>query len=102
MIIVKMWTLSSCSSKYIFPCDVTGVLFTKNPVTHDDEIMVEAVFDMGESLVSGEVTPGQFILDKDLQVKEQDVSEQKEKALFPQVGTQHAKAEKAHVSPGTN
>jgi pyruvate,water dikinase len=42
--------------------DVAGVIFTTNPVTGDDELVIEAVAGLGEGLVSGEVTPQRWIL----------------------------------------
>lgn len=37
--------------------DVAGVLFTCNPVTGDDEIVIEAAWGLGESVVQGMVIP---------------------------------------------
>lgn len=37
--------------------DVSGVLFTRNPVTGADELVIEAVRGLGEAAVSGRVTP---------------------------------------------
>lgn len=43
-----------------------GVMFTANPVNNDiEEVMIESVLGLGESLVSGSVTPDNFILDKE-------------------------------------
>ncbi|KPK21366.1 MAG: phosphoenolpyruvate synthase, partial [Dehalococcoidia bacterium SM23_28_1] len=43
----------------------SGVMFTLEPVTGDrSKIAVEAVFGLGEAIVSGEVTPDLYILDK--------------------------------------
>lgn len=45
--------------------DKAGVIFTVNPINKaDDEIILEACFGFGERLVSGEITPDTFILDK--------------------------------------
>lgn len=44
--------------------DVAGVAFSINPVTHDDEIVVEASFGLGESVVSGKISPDTYILQK--------------------------------------
>ena len=45
--------------------DVSGVLFTANPMTGDDaECVVSAVYGLGESLVSGAVDADTVILDK--------------------------------------
>ncbi len=44
----------------------SGVIFTIEPVTSDDsKIVIEAVFGLGEAIVSGEVTPDLYIVDKD-------------------------------------
>lgn len=52
-----------------------GVIFTANPVTSDrDEIMIESVLGLGESLVQGLVTPDNFIVDKKtLEIKSKDL-----------------------------
>lgn len=52
-----------------------GVMFTVNPVSKDrNEIMIESVLGLGESLVQGLVTPDNFIIDKEsLEVKSKDL-----------------------------
>ncbi len=53
--------------------DTAGVMFTMNPINKsDDEMIIEACFGLGEKLVSGEITPDTFILNK----KEETVKEQ--------------------------
>lgn len=43
----------------------SGVLFTANPVTNDtNQIMINASWGLGEAVVSGTVTPDEYILDK--------------------------------------
>jgi phosphoenolpyruvate synthase/pyruvate phosphate dikinase len=45
--------------------DVAGVLFTANPVTRDlGEIIIEAVYGLGELLVQGLATPDNFVVDR--------------------------------------
>jgi pyruvate,water dikinase len=45
--------------------EASGVMFTLEPVTSDtSEIVIEAVFGLGEAIVSGEVTPDLYIVDK--------------------------------------
>ncbi len=47
------------------PARAAGVLMTLNPVTGDrSRVVVEAVWGLGEPLVSGSVTPDRFTLDK--------------------------------------
>ncbi len=44
----------------------SGVMFTIEPVTsNSSEIVIEAVFGLGEAIVSGEVTPDLYVVDKD-------------------------------------
>jgi pyruvate,water dikinase len=54
------------------PSEVSGVLFTANPTTGQrSELVVNASFGLGEAVVSGEVTPDRFVVDKpSLAVKE--------------------------------
>jgi pyruvate,water dikinase len=45
--------------------DVAGVAFSLNPLNNDfDEAVVDASFGLGETVVSGEVTPDHFVVDK--------------------------------------
>jgi pyruvate,water dikinase len=44
--------------------DVSGVLFTVNPVTKAGQVVIEAVLGLGEQLVQGLVTPDNYIVDK--------------------------------------
>lgn len=45
--------------------DKAGVLFTMNPINKSkEEMILEACFGLGEKLVSGEITPDTFIIDK--------------------------------------
>ena len=45
--------------------DVSGVMFTANPVTNNlDEIIIEAIYGLGELIVQGAVTPENFIINK--------------------------------------
>jgi len=57
----------------------SGVMFTLEPVTSDQhKIVIEAVYGLGEAIVSGEVTPDLFIIDKDkLQIISKKVNRQK-------------------------
>ncbi len=43
----------------------SGVMFTVNPATnHADEIVIEAIYGLGELIVGGEVNPDMYIVDK--------------------------------------
>jgi len=45
--------------------DKAGVMFTVNPVTYEEgQIIIEAVWGLGEGIVSGTITPDHYVLDK--------------------------------------
>jgi pyruvate,water dikinase len=44
--------------------EVAGVLFTRDPVRGDDVRVVEAAWGLGEAVVSGLVTPDQFVFER--------------------------------------
>lgn len=45
--------------------DVSGIMFTVNPLTNNrEEISIEAAWGLGQPVVSGEVTPDQYLVDK--------------------------------------
>ena len=49
----------------LVPAEAAGVIFTADPVTGwSDRVTVEAVFGLGESLVSGKSSPDRFVVDK--------------------------------------
>jgi pyruvate,water dikinase len=45
--------------------DTAGVLFTRNPVSGADELVIEASWGLGEAVVAGLVTPDRFRLARD-------------------------------------
>ncbi len=57
----------------------SGVMFTVEPVTSDTEkIIIEAIYGLGEGLVSGEITPDLYIVNKkDLSIISRMISQQK-------------------------
>lgn len=54
----------------LVPADVSGVLFTCDPVTGADEIVIEAGWGLGEGVVQGLVVPDRFRMARDGQVRE--------------------------------
>jgi len=56
----------------------SGVMFTIEPVTSDNgKIVIEAVYGLGEAIVSGEVTPDLYIMDKEgLKISTKKVAKQ--------------------------
>ena len=53
--------------------DISGVMFTKNPVTGADTIIIESVLGLGEKLVQGEATPTQIIINKNALIIENKI-----------------------------
>lgn len=45
--------------------DKAGVMFTVDPVTGDDNIVIESTWGLGEYLVLGEITPDHYVVNKD-------------------------------------
>lgn len=59
--------------------EISGVCFTVHPVTKDKhQMIIEAVWGLGEALVSGQVTPDSYVIDKrDWSLIDVSVAEQK-------------------------
>ncbi|MBI5138419.1 MAG: hypothetical protein HZA95_01310 [Candidatus Vogelbacteria bacterium] len=58
--------------------DVSGIAFSVHPVTEDrNQLIIEAGFGLGEAVVSGEITPDSYVVEKEpLQIIDKNVSEQ--------------------------
>ena len=59
----------------IVDADVAGVLFTRNPLTGTDELIIEASWGLGEAVVSGLVTPDHLRADLNGRILERVVGE---------------------------
>ncbi|OGC50611.1 phosphoenolpyruvate synthase [candidate division WWE3 bacterium RBG_16_37_10] len=45
--------------------EISGIVFTVNPITNNkDEVSIEAAYGLGQPVVSGQVTPDQYIVNK--------------------------------------
>ncbi|MDQ2654752.1 MAG: PEP-utilizing enzyme [Chloroflexota bacterium] len=69
------------------PAEMAGVLFTANPTTGArGELVVEAVPGLGEALVSGEVTPESYLIDRErLEATASAMAEYEGRLLTPAV-----------------
>jgi pyruvate,water dikinase len=80
--------------------DCAGVLFTRNPANGADEIVIEASWGLGESVVAGLVSPDRFRISREGTVLERTPG-MKDIAirLLPKGGTQEAEvpAERVHA-----
>ena len=52
----------------------SGVMFTKNPANGKDEIIIEAVYGLGEGIVSGIIKPDQYVLSPDLEILDKKIA----------------------------
>lgn len=58
----------------------SGVMFTQNPVKSENTIMIEAVWGLGEGIVSGRIKPDSYIIDgnlSDFKILETKINEKK-------------------------
>ncbi|MGZ7210356.1 MAG: PEP/pyruvate-binding domain-containing protein, partial [Methanobacterium sp.] len=62
--------------------EVSGVIFTANPVNGSDEIVIESTWGLGEAIASGMVTPDIFVLKRDGEITQKHIKT-KEKGYFP-------------------
>ena len=61
--------------------DVSGVCFTRNPITQCAEIIIEAIYGLGEALVSGMISGDQYILNNNGDLKEERLKFQESKLV---------------------
>jgi pyruvate,water dikinase len=57
--------------------DKSGVVFTKDPVKGTENVIVEAIFGLGEGIVSGKVLPDQYIVSRDLEILDKKTANKK-------------------------
>jgi pyruvate,water dikinase len=63
------------------PSEVSGVMFTANPVSQAPDIIIESAYGLGEAIVLGKVTPDRFVLDKNSLALKESVISRKEKRV---------------------
>jgi pyruvate,water dikinase len=61
--------------------DISGVMFTSDPVTGEEHVVIEASWGLGESIVSGIVTPDRYVVSNDGKVLHADIKN-KEQGYF--------------------
>jgi pyruvate,water dikinase len=57
--------------------DKSGVIFSKDPTGENKNITIEAVFGLGEGIVSGAITPDKYIISPDLEILDKKISDKK-------------------------
>ena len=73
----------------LVPADVSAVVFSANPITgNHDEVMINASWGLGESIVGGTVTPDTFIVRKsDLSVTNHMIADKQHMTVSASGGT---------------
>ncbi len=66
---------------------VSGVMFTKNPTTNTDDIVINASFGLGEAIVSGIVTPDEYICLRDGSIKSKIIGSKEVQIVYSEKGT---------------
>lgn len=57
--------------------DKSGVIFSKDPAYNNDNIIMEAVWGLGEGIVSGQITPDKYVISSDLELLDKKISNKK-------------------------
>ena len=57
--------------------DKSGVIFSKDPTNRTDNVILEAVFGLGEGIVSGQITPDKYVISKDLEILDKKIENKK-------------------------
>ena len=57
--------------------DKSGVIFSKDPSYKNDHIIVEAVWGLGEGIVSGQITPDTYLVSPELEIISKKISAKK-------------------------
>ncbi len=57
--------------------DKSGVIFSKDPSYNNENIIIEAVFGLGEGIVSGMITPDKYIVSPELKILDVKIADKK-------------------------
>jgi pyruvate, water dikinase len=73
----------------LIPADVSSVVFSANPVTGSrDEVMINASWGLGESIVGGTVTPDTYVVRKvDMRIVLRQIAEKRQMTVMVPGGT---------------
>jgi pyruvate, water dikinase len=55
----------------------SGVMFSKDPAYDTDDIIIEAVWGLGEGIVSGAITPDKYVISKALEITDKLIEDKK-------------------------
>lgn len=83
--------------------DVSGVVFSANPISGNlEEVMINSTWGLGESLVSGKVTPDTWIIDKsDSRLKDTYIGEKGTMTILEEGGTAEVRVPRSQREAAT-
>ncbi|MEK6914206.1 MAG: phosphoenolpyruvate synthase [Nanoarchaeota archaeon] len=55
----------------------SGVVFSRDPINQNEDIVVEAVYGLGEGIVSGKINPDSYVVDRNLEIKDIKIRDKK-------------------------
>ncbi len=55
----------------------SGVIFSKDPSYKNDNTIIEAVWGLGEGIVSGRVTPDKYVISKEMEITDEKIANKK-------------------------
>ncbi|MCH7738093.1 MAG: PEP/pyruvate-binding domain-containing protein [Chloroflexi bacterium] len=87
----------------LIAAEVSGVVFSANPVSGNrDEVMINATWGLGESLVSGKVTPDTWIMNRsDCAIKDRFIGEKVLMTVLEEGGTTEVRVPRAQREAAT-
>ena len=87
----------------LISAEISGVVFSANPVSGNrDEVMINATWGLGESLVSGKVTPDTWIVNRsDSGIKDRFIGEKGTMTVLDEGGTAEVRVPRAQREAAT-
>jgi phosphoenolpyruvate synthase/pyruvate phosphate dikinase len=80
----------------LIPATAAGVSFSRDPVTNAAQVVVEANYGLGETVVDGSVTPDSFTVSTDMRILERSVGSKEQKVVTT---THEARVRRVSTSP---
>jgi len=57
--------------------DKSGVIFSRDPLKESEDVVTEAVFGLGEGIVSGRIKPDYYVISRDLEILKKTIADKK-------------------------
>ncbi len=67
--------------------DFSGVMFTRNPANGEDQVLVNASYGLGEAVVSGRVSPDEYVCSSNGELKKATIGSKEIRIVYDTFGT---------------